>query len=54
MYAIEVTSCSMIYSYIIKFIEEWCRHSNSIKVMSQKFDSSMLVLLMGGIYDVWH
>jgi hypothetical protein len=39
IYAIEMTSYSMIYSYmyITKFIEEWCRRSSNIKVMSQIF-----------------
>jgi hypothetical protein len=35
-----------------KFNKDWYGRSSDIRVLSQKFEAAMLVLLMGGIYEL--
>jgi hypothetical protein len=48
MYAVQMASCGDI---VTKFHNDWYRRQAILKILSQKSEAVMLVLLMGGIYD---
>jgi hypothetical protein len=41
------------YTLHTKFHEDWHWHSSNVKIFPKIWEASMLVLLMGWIYDVW-
>jgi hypothetical protein len=53
-YAVEMVSGGMIYVYVhTKFQDDPLGHSSNMKVVTSTiYEATLLVLLMGGIYEV--
>jgi hypothetical protein len=52
IYEVRLFGGFMWHDIHTKFHEDWCRSSSNIKVLSQIWGVVMLVLLMGGIYEL--